>query len=79
MRAIHKLSGNICNLCRTIITETYSEHLICPNCQEKAIKIVKIIRNDAKMALNDKWDRSDEGFKAQIDMIDNFLKPVEDD
>jgi len=27
---------------------------------------------DANMALNDDWDRSDEGFEAQIELIEQF-------
>ena len=30
------------------------------------------IWTDANMALNDDWDRSDEGFEAQIELIEQF-------
>ena len=36
--------------------------------------LLKCLRDDAVMALNDTWDRSDDGFKSQIELIDNFAK-----
>lgn len=32
------------------------------------------IQNDAQMALNGSWDRSDDGFTAIIDSINNFAE-----
>ena len=31
------------------------------------------LRKDAEMALSDEWDRSDEGFQSQIDLIDGLV------
>ena len=44
---------------------------------EEAIEILKNIKLDAEMALDDKWDRSDDGFKTQIDIIQDFLNKLE--
>lgn len=45
MKPIHKLNGGdkatLCKVCRTIIDRDFTEHLLCPNCQEKAIELVK--------------------------------------
>ena len=45
MKPIHKLNGGnkatLCKVCRTIIDRDFTEHLLCPNCQEKAIKLLK--------------------------------------
>ena len=40
---------------------------------EKMRSALVTIREDAVMALSEEWDRSDDGFKAQIDMIDVVL------
>jgi len=36
-------------------------------------KTLRILREDAEMALNGEWDRSDDGFKDQIVLIDSVL------
>ena len=45
MKPTHKLNGSnkaiLCKVCRTIIDKDFTEHLLCPNCQEKAIKLLK--------------------------------------
>lgn len=35
--------------------------------------VLRTIRGDAKSALNDVWDRDDDGFKGQIDIIDSVI------
>ena len=35
--------------------------------------VLQILKNDAHMALDRNWDKSDEGFKTQIDMINTLL------
>ena len=43
---------------------------------EEAIELLQNLRIDAEMALDDRWDRSDDGFEAQISLIDNFLSKL---
>jgi hypothetical protein len=38
-----------------------------------AINLIKTLREDAVMALDGRWDRSDDGFEDQITLIDKFL------
>lgn len=40
---------------------------------EEAIRTIKILREDAEMALNGRWNKSDSGFRDQLTLIDNFL------
>lgn len=50
------------------------EYLIeAANYFQAAVKIILTLKQDAEMALNEEWDKSDEGFKAQISIIDKFL------
>lgn len=44
----------------------------------KAIKVIKTLRQDAKLALNNSWDRSDHGFESQLILIDTFFNEIED-
>ena len=45
MKPTHKLNGGdkatLCKVCRTIIDRGFTDHLLCPNCQENAIKLLK--------------------------------------
>ena len=45
----------------------------------EALSLIKSLWEDANMALDGDWDRSDEGFKAQIELIEKFLNKLEDD
>jgi hypothetical protein len=40
---------------------------------EPLISTLNTLREDAEMALNGEWDRTDGGFKAQIILIDDVL------
>jgi len=40
---------------------------------EPLISALNTLREDAEMALNGEWDRTDGGFEAQIILIDNVL------
>ena len=40
---------------------------------EPLISTLNTLRNDAEMALNGEWDRTDSGFEAQIILIDDVL------
>lgn len=42
----------------------------------RAILLIKALRQDAKLALNGGWDRSDEGFEDQITLIDTFFSDI---
>ena len=42
-------------------------------------KALLTLREDAEMALNNDWDRSDSGFEAQLEIIDEALKELEND
>lgn len=45
MKPTHKLNGGnkatLCKVCRAIIDRGFTGHLLCPNCQETAIKLLK--------------------------------------
>lgn len=47
----------------------------CNNYQ-KAVELLTMVKVDAEMALNDDWDRSNDGFSHQIEFIDKFLNKV---
>jgi hypothetical protein len=47
--------------------------------EKHVIEILNILFEDAEMALNGDWDRSDEGFEAQITLIDECLTKIEND
>ena len=40
---------------------------------EPLISTLNTLREDAEMALNGKWDKTDSGFEAQITLIDMVL------
>ena len=42
----------------------------------ESIRVLKLLKDDAKMALSGEWDRSTEGFKSQIYVIDKVLKKL---
>ncbi len=42
----------------------------------ESIRVLKILKDDAKMALSGEWNRSTEGFKSQIYVIDKALKEL---
>ena len=42
----------------------------------ESIRILNLLKDDAKMALSGEWDRSTEGFKSQIYVIDKALKEL---
>jgi len=77
MEPIHKFNNGtaatLCKSCRTIITERFTDQLLCANCQEKALTLLSIIRQDAYEALDHTWNKSDQGFKSQIRLINNFI------
>ena len=59
----------------TRIELEYSISMIKENTKtiDEAIEVIKTLREDAVMALDGDWDRTDRGFEDQIIMIDNFL------
>ena len=40
---------------------------------EPLINALETLREDAEMALNNEWDRTDSGFEAQISLINDVL------
>ena len=45
MTPINKLSGNICTTCRTIITQTKGDQILCNKCQEESLYLLsKVVR-----------------------------------
>ena len=40
---------------------------------QQAIELLKGLKEDAEMALDGRWDKSDDRFEAQINLIDSFL------
>lgn len=43
---------------------------------KEAVRILKILKQDAKLAISGFWDKSDDGFRCQIQLIDNFLSSL---
>lgn len=43
----------------------------------EAVKILKTLKQDAKLAISGFWDKSDDGFRCQIQLIDNFLSRLD--
>lgn len=41
---------------------------------EELTKVLRMLRQDAEMALNGEWEVNQEGFEAQIKVIDEVLK-----
>jgi len=77
MKPTHKLNGGIgatlCKSCSIIINTGFTDELLCTDCQEKAIELLDTFRDDAIQALDGTWDRSNDGFKSQIHLINNFI------
>jgi hypothetical protein len=44
---------------------------------KEAVALLKTLREDAKLALSGDWDKSEEGFRAQIESIDKFLDSLD--
>jgi hypothetical protein len=44
---------------------------------EQAISILQDINVDAQMALSGDWDRSDDGFQSQLELIHDFFAEIE--
>ena len=42
--------------------------------KKDALRVMGHIAEDARMALDDKWDRGDDGFHAQLDLLDEFCR-----
>lgn len=42
----------------------------------KAIVLIKTLKQDAKLALDGAWDKSDDGFEDQIILIDRFFNEI---
>lgn len=42
----------------------------------ESIRILNLLKEDAKMALSGEWNRSTEGFNSQIYVIDKVLKEL---
>jgi hypothetical protein len=43
------------------------------SCTTPVVDALITLQEDAFWALDDRWDRGDEGFQAQIDLVDNVL------
>ena len=52
----------------TTLDESVFEDVVKP-----LISTLNTLRQDAEMALNGEWDRTDSGFEAQIILIDDVL------
>ena len=42
MAPINKISGNLCSICRTIISSEPGNNLMCQKCQQKAIELLQL-------------------------------------
>lgn len=49
------------------------QHKVSPKLMDEITGVLQTVRLDARMALLDDWDRSDEGFEYQIEIIDRVL------
>ena len=43
-------------------------------CTTPLVDALITLQEDAEWALDDRWDRGDDGFKAQVQLIENVLK-----
>lgn len=43
---------------------------------KEAVKILRTLKQDAKLAISGFWDKSDDGFRCQIQLIDKFLSSI---
>lgn len=50
--------------------------LIAAGSIQKLVETLSTVREDCRMALDDEWDRGDEGFEATKDLIDATLAEV---
>lgn len=68
MIPINKISGNLCSVCRTIISSEPGNNLMCPKCQEESIELLKeLIRtNDDIFAIIKVMDKSSRFLKELI-------------
>ena len=68
MLPINKISGNICSICRTIISSEPGNNLMCPKCQEESIKLLKeLVRtNDDIFAISEVIVKSSRFLKELI-------------
>jgi predicted RNA-binding Zn-ribbon protein involved in translation (DUF1610 family) len=68
MNPINKISGNLCSVCRTIISSEPGNNLMCPKCQEKSIGLLKeLIRtNDDILKISDVIVKSSRFLKELI-------------
>ena len=68
MIPINKISGNICSICRTIISSEPGNNLMCPKCQEESIELLKesIRTNDDIFAIIEVMDKSSRFLKELI-------------
>ena len=41
MNPINKISGNLCSVCRIIISSEPGNNLMCPKCQEESLELLK--------------------------------------
>ena len=68
MIPINKISGNLCSVCRTIISSEPSNNLMCPKCQEESIKLLKelVETGDDIFAIIEVMDKSSRFLKELI-------------
>ena len=45
----------------------------------KAEKLIRTLKQDAKLALSGAWDKSDSGFEDQITLIDRFFDEIKNE
>lgn len=89
MKPINKISGNVCSVCRTIISSEPGDNLMCPKCQEKAIELLQQIISDFAAYQNEtgigmlddtQWiDLFIERMSANITDCEEFLNNLEDE
>ena len=56
-----------------LLVELKSYIAYLKNRDKEVINLFNSLKIDAKMALNGKWDRSDDGFECQIGLIEGML------
>jgi hypothetical protein len=56
------------------IESLIDERLLLKKNQQSLLELVKALATYAQMALDEEWDKSDEGFAQQLVLIDETLK-----
>lgn len=48
------------------------------NIMNEILSVLETLKEDAEMALEGTWDKSDDGFEAQITLIDKIILKIQE-